>query len=60
LLGIKACFTQRCWVSVNYDPAYALAFSHRGYILTMGTNRYEDTGTNLINNKEIAEMFLGG
>jgi len=45
---------------VEQNAKEALAFSHRGYILTMGTNRYEDTGTNLINNKEVAEMFLGG
>jgi ABC-type branched-subunit amino acid transport system ATPase component len=45
---------------VEQNAKEALAFSHRGYILTMGTNRYEDTGQNLINNKEVAQMFLGG
>lgn len=45
---------------VEQNAREALAFSHRGYILTMGTNRYEDTGTNLISNPEVAEMFLGG
>jgi ABC-type branched-subunit amino acid transport system ATPase component len=45
---------------VEQNAKDALAFSHRGYIMTMGTNRYEDTGVNLINNKEVAQMFLGG
>lgn len=45
---------------VEQNARDALAFSHRGYILTMGTNRYEDTGAKLINNPEVAEMFLGG
>ncbi len=45
---------------VEQNAKEALAFSDRGYILTMGMNRYEDTGANLINNQEVAEMFLGG
>lgn len=45
---------------VEQNAKQALAFSHRGYILSMGTNRYEDTGPNLLNNQEVAEMFLGG
>lgn len=45
---------------VEQNARDALAFSHRGYILTMGTNRHEDTGANLISNPEVAEMFLGG
>lgn len=45
---------------VEQNAKQALALSHRGYVLVMGSNRYEDTGMNLINNPEIAEMFLGG
>ncbi len=45
---------------VEQNAKQALAFSHRGYILSMGANRYEDTGPNLLNNQEVAEMFLGG
>lgn len=45
---------------VEQNAKQALAIAHRGYILTMGTNRYEDTGRNLLNNPQIASMFLGG
>lgn len=45
---------------VEQNAKQALGLSHRGYVLVMGTNRYEDTGQNLIDNQEVAEMFLGG
>jgi branched-chain amino acid transport system ATP-binding protein len=45
---------------VEQNARQALQISHRGYVLVMGTNRFEDTGPNLVNNKEVAEMFLGG
>lgn len=32
----------------------------RGYVLTTGQNRIDDTGPNLLANKDVAEMFLGG
>jgi len=45
---------------VEQNAKQALTFSHRGYILVMGCNRYEDTAENLLANQEVAEMFLGG
>ena len=45
---------------VEQNAKQALSFSHRGYVLTMGMNRHEDTGPNLLRNQEVAEMFLGG
>jgi len=45
---------------VEQNAKKALSFSHRGYILSMGLNRFEDTGQNLLDNREVAEMFLGG
>ncbi len=45
---------------VEQNAKQALSFSHRGYVLVMGMNRYDDTGPNLISNREVAEMFLGG
>jgi len=45
---------------VEQNAKQALALSHRGYVLVMGSNRHDDTGLNLINNPEIAKMFLGG
>jgi len=38
----------------------ALALVDRGYVLALGRNRHEDTGANLLANREVAEMFLGG
>jgi branched-chain amino acid transport system ATP-binding protein len=45
---------------VEQNAKQALQFSHRGYILVMGENRFEDSGENLLGNREVAEMFLGG
>ncbi|MEO1180691.1 MAG: ABC transporter ATP-binding protein [Cyanobacteria bacterium J06636_28] len=45
---------------VEQNAKQALAMAHRGYVLTMGTNRHEDTGQNLLHNPQIADMFLGG
>ena len=45
---------------VEQNAKQALAMAHRGYVLAMGTNRHEDTGPNLLNDAQIANMFLGG
>lgn len=45
---------------VEQNARAALAIAHRGYVLALGANRYEDTGANLLANREVAEMFLGG
>lgn len=45
---------------VEQNAKQALSMADRGYVLTMGTNRFEDTGQNLLKNPQIAEMFLGG
>ncbi len=45
---------------VEQNAKQALQVSHRGYVLVMGTNRFEDSGPNLVANREVAEMFLGG
>lgn len=45
---------------VEQNAKQALAMADRGYVLAMGTNRFEDTGQNLLHNPQIAEMFLGG
>ncbi|ASC72139.1 ABC transporter protein [Halomicronema hongdechloris C2206] len=45
---------------VEQNAKQALQMADRGYVLTMGQNRYEDTGQNLLNNPQIADMFLGG
>jgi branched-chain amino acid transport system ATP-binding protein len=45
---------------VEQNAKQALAIADRGYVLATGENRYEDTGPNLLANREVAEMFLGG
>jgi branched-chain amino acid transport system ATP-binding protein len=45
---------------VEQNAKQALAVSDRGYVLAMGRNRYEDRADQMLQNKEIAEMFLGG
>lgn len=45
---------------VEQNAKQALAIAHRGYVLAMGRNRHDDTGANLLANREVAEMFLGG
>ena len=45
---------------VEQNARRALAMSHRGYVLTMGSNRHEGDARELLNDPDVAEMFLGG
>jgi branched-chain amino acid transport system ATP-binding protein len=45
---------------VEQNAKRALGLSDRGYVLVMGRNRYEDSAENLLNDQDVAEMFLGG
>ncbi len=45
---------------VEQNARQALGIAHRGYVLALGSNRFEDSGANLLANREVAEMFLGG
>ena len=45
---------------VEQNAKDALELADRGYVLALGRNRHEDTGANLLANREVAEMFLGG
>jgi branched-chain amino acid transport system ATP-binding protein len=45
---------------VEQNAKQALAIADRGYVLTVGQNKIEDTGPNLLANTEVAELFLGG
>lgn len=44
---------------VEQNARKALQISHRGYVLVMGRNRFEDTGEALLNNQEIGKLYLG-
>jgi len=45
---------------VEQNAKESLKLSDRGYVLAGGRNRFEDTGKNLLMNKEIGELYLGG
>lgn len=45
---------------VEQNAKQALALADRGYVLATGRNRHHDTGRNLLADREVAEMFLGG
>ena len=45
---------------VEQHAKQALAFADRGYVLAAGKNRHEGTGAELLGNRQVAEMFLGG
>ena len=45
---------------VEQNAKQALAIADRGYVLVDGMNKVEGTGQNLLNDPDVAEMFLGG
>jgi len=45
---------------VEQNARQALNIADRGYVLVTGQNRFNDTGANLLANREVAEAFLGG
>lgn len=45
---------------VEQHAKQALEFADRAYVLASGENRHEGSGDELLNNPEIAQMFLGG
>jgi branched-chain amino acid transport system ATP-binding protein len=45
---------------VEQNARKALSVSDRGYVLDAGENRFEGTGTELLESDEVAELYLGG
>ncbi|HLS68154.1 MAG TPA: ABC transporter ATP-binding protein [Kiloniellales bacterium] len=45
---------------VEQNAKQALAIADRGYVMAQGANRHEGSGQNLLADREVAEMFLGG
>jgi ABC-type branched-subunit amino acid transport system ATPase component len=45
---------------VEQNARRALAMSHRGYVLDLGANRFEGTGQQLLDDPQVAELYLGG
>lgn len=47
-------------VMVEQNARRALAMSDRGYVLDLGRNRFQGAGQDLLENPEVAELYLGG
>ena len=45
---------------VEQNARRALAMSHRGYVLDLGSNRFEGPGHELLEDPKVAELYLGG
>ena len=45
---------------VEQNARRALAIADRGYVLELGRNRYEGTGSELLHDPKVAELYLGG
>ena len=47
-------------VMVEQNARRALAMSDRGYVLDLGTDRFEGPGKELLDDPKVAELYLGG
>ena len=47
-------------VVVEQNARRALAMSDRGYVLDVGTNRFEGRGKELLEDPKVIELYLGG
>jgi neutral amino acid transport system ATP-binding protein len=47
-------------VMVEQNARRALAMSDRGYVLDLGTDRFEGPGQELLDDPKVAELYLGG
>ncbi len=45
---------------VEQNARQGLAASHRGYVLELGRKKFEGTAEELLNNPEMAKLYLGG
>ena len=45
---------------VEQNAKQALGIANRGYVLVDGSNRFTGTGAELLADREVARMFLGG
>jgi len=52
--------TETAILMVEQNARQALRVSDRGYVLDMGENRFEGTGTDLLESEEVTDLYLGG
>lgn len=63
LLFEKVAEVNRAGVSVlvvEQNARRALAMSHRGYVLDLGTSRFTGTGRELLEDPRVVDLYLGG
>ena len=46
-------------IMVEQNAKQALSISDRGYVLVTGQNKFEGSGQDLLNDKEVRRSFLG-
>ena len=46
-------------IMVEQNARRCLQICDRGYVLDQGRNAYTDTGTNLLNDPKVVELYLG-
>ncbi|MFQ6032779.1 MAG: ABC transporter ATP-binding protein [Candidatus Zixiibacteriota bacterium] len=47
-------------IIIEQDAHRSLSISHRGYVLAMGQNQFDDAADKILNNEQIREAYLGG
>jgi branched-chain amino acid transport system ATP-binding protein/neutral amino acid transport system ATP-binding protein len=47
-------------VMVEQNARRALSMSNRGYVLDVGQNRFEGGGRELLEDENVADLYLGG
>ena len=47
-------------IIIEQDAYRSLGISHRGYVLAMGQNQFDDSADKILNNEQIREAYLGG
>ena len=47
-------------IIIEQDAYRSLSISHRGYVLAMGQNQFDDAADKILNNEQIREAYLGG
>jgi ABC-type branched-subunit amino acid transport system ATPase component len=45
---------------VEQNAKQSLQMAHRGYVMASGENRVEGTGDALLNDPDVARLYLGG
>ena len=45
---------------VEQNAKQSLQMAHRGYVMASGENRVEGTGDELLNDPDVARLYLGG